>query len=135
MSSNYKVCPKSIRYFHIASLRLLGQTVYIAARERNLLFEENSKKSKFLDNTLYWEHKYSTVCPRSSNPSYIVTYYIKWVTTSSAYSSRNGRVNEISIFWYIAAPYVHGKVLKYFFAWRPRSTGFFSRFSLCTFRA
>ena len=23
-----------------------------------------------------------TICPRSSNPFYIVTYYIKWVTTS-----------------------------------------------------
>ena len=23
-----------------------------------------------------------TVCPRSGDPSYIVTYYIKWVTTS-----------------------------------------------------
>ena len=25
-----------------------------------------------------------TVCPRSSDPFYIVTYYIKWVTTSRA---------------------------------------------------
>ena len=23
-----------------------------------------------------------TVCPRSSDPLYVVTYYIKWVTTS-----------------------------------------------------
>ena len=27
-----------------------------------------------------------TVCPRSSDPSYIVSYYIKWVTTSWTYS-------------------------------------------------
>ena len=26
--------------------------------------------------------KYVTVCPGSSDPFYIVTYYIKWVTTS-----------------------------------------------------
>ena len=26
-----------------------------------------------------------TVCPRSSDPFYIVTYYIKWVTTSWTY--------------------------------------------------
>ena len=26
--------------------------------------------------------RYSTVCPRSSDPFYIVSYYIKWVTTS-----------------------------------------------------
>ena len=28
-----------------------------------------------------------TVCPRSSGPFYVVTYYIKWVTTSWTYSS------------------------------------------------
>ena len=27
-----------------------------------------------------------TVCPRSSDPFYIVSYYIKWVTTSWTYS-------------------------------------------------
>ena len=27
-----------------------------------------------------------TVCPRSSDPFYIVTYYIKWVTTSWTHS-------------------------------------------------
>ena len=27
-----------------------------------------------------------TVCPRSSDPFYVVTYYIKWVTTSWTYS-------------------------------------------------
>ena len=26
--------------------------------------------------------KYCTICPRSSDPFYIVTYFIKWVTTS-----------------------------------------------------
>ena len=29
---------------------------------------------------------YITVCPRSSDPFYIVTYYIKWVTTSWTHS-------------------------------------------------
>ena len=28
----------------------------------------------------------STMCPRSSDPSYIVTYYMKRVTTSCTYS-------------------------------------------------
>ena len=28
----------------------------------------------------------NTVCPRSSDPFYIVSYYIKWVTTSWTYS-------------------------------------------------
>ena len=27
-------------------------------------------------------HSVHTVCPRSSDPFYTVTYYIKWVTTS-----------------------------------------------------
>ena len=30
--------------------------------------------------------KYTTVWPRSSDSFYIVTYYIKWVTTSWTYS-------------------------------------------------
>ena len=29
-----------------------------------------------------WKHRKATVRPRSSDPFYIVTYYIKWVTTS-----------------------------------------------------
>ena len=28
-----------------------------------------------------------TVCPRSSDPFYVVTYYIKWVITSSKHST------------------------------------------------
>ena len=30
--------------------------------------------------------EHHTVCPRSSDPSYVVTYYIKWVNTSWTYS-------------------------------------------------
>ena len=33
-----------------------------------------------------WTILYDTVCPRSSDPFYIVTYYIKWVTTSWTHS-------------------------------------------------
>jgi len=29
----------------------------------------------------------STICPRSSDPFYIVSYYIKWVTTSWTHST------------------------------------------------
>ena len=35
---------------------------------------------------LEWIFLQHTVCPRSSDPFYIVTYYIKWVTASWAYS-------------------------------------------------
>ena len=31
----------------------------------------------------------TTVCPRSSDPFYIVSYYKKWVTTSWTHSSQN----------------------------------------------
>ena len=30
-------------------------------------------------------YEYNTVCPRSSDPFYIVTYYIKWATSSWTY--------------------------------------------------
>ena len=33
---------------------------------------------------------YYTVCPKSSDPFYIVSYYIKWVTTSWTYSTNVG---------------------------------------------
>ena len=32
----------------------------------------------------------STVCPRSSDPFYVVTNYIKWVTTFSGPSTKKG---------------------------------------------
>ena len=35
-----------------------------------------------------WSHRWnSTTCPRNSDPFYIVTYTIKWVTTSWTQSS------------------------------------------------
>ena len=36
----------------------------------------------------------STVCPRSSDPFYIVTYYIKWVTTSWTDGSCSQRIPD-----------------------------------------
>ena len=39
------------------------------------------------------EGKYhGTVCPRSREPFYIVSYYIKWVTTSCTYSRYHGKL-------------------------------------------
>ena len=40
--------------------------------------------------------KVYTVCPRSSDPFYIVTYYIKWVTTS--WTDSNIIIHNISGF-------------------------------------
>ena len=50
----------------------------------------------------YGEAKHTTVCPRSSDPFHIVSYYIKCLTTSWTYSSYCKRVeilmsNAISI--------------------------------------
>ena len=51
---------------------------------KSVLLSQRSNKEK---DTLYANTKldqgiYTTVCPRSSGPFYVVTYYIKWVTTS-----------------------------------------------------
>ena len=35
---------------------------------------------------VFFSHKY-TICPRSSDSFYIISYYIKWVTASWTYSS------------------------------------------------
>ena len=37
---------------------------------------------KLLNQNLYWAISTTTICPRSSDPLYIVTYYMKLVTTS-----------------------------------------------------
>ena len=41
--------------------------------------------------------EYSTVCPGSSDPFYMVTYYLKWVTTSWTYSSAFIALNTCSV--------------------------------------
>ena len=39
-----------------------------------------------------WINMDNTMCPRSSDPFYIVTYHIKWVTTPWTYSTIYTRV-------------------------------------------
>ena len=48
-----------------------------------------------------------TVCPRSSDPFYIVSYYIKWVTTSWSYSMFNYQKG----YWYNLLLWGLGKVV------------------------
>ena len=51
--------------------------------DRNIENQSNSKKrTEDRHNNIV-----HTVCPRSSAPFYIVTYYIKWGTTSWTYST------------------------------------------------
>ena len=51
-------------------------------------------RPKFFLYFFQYESQY-TVCPGSSDPFYVVTYYIKWVTTSWTYSN-----------WYFSDPTV-----------------------------
>ena len=52
---------------------------------RQVHYLKASLLSKY--NTYRKNYKTHTICPGSSNPFYIVTYYIKCVTTSWTYSS------------------------------------------------
>ena len=50
----------------------------------------------------YWESfNLTTVCPRSSYPFYLVTYYIKRVTTSWTYSIVNWAITPKKV-WYLS---------------------------------
>ena len=42
---------------------------------------------------LYTKWLVGTVCPRSSDPFYIVTYHIKWVTSLWTYSSKRDNMS------------------------------------------
>ena len=44
------------------------------------------------------------MCPRSSDPFYVVTYYIKWVTTSWTYSSKHELSDYIKL---VTASWTH----------------------------
>ena len=50
---------------------------------------------------------HGTVCPRSSDPFYIVSYYINWVTTSWTHST--------SIEWYLITRCARVKEMRFFF--------------------
>ena len=53
-----------------------------------------------------------TVCPRSSDPFYIVTYYVKWVTTSWTYSNRS---SFLSHFFFLFGSYFSFSLAKSLF--------------------
>ena len=53
----------------VRNLQTDGQTSQISDMRRRAVIDRNGQNV-------------STVCPRSSDPFYKVTYYIKWVTTS-----------------------------------------------------
>ena len=44
-------------------------------------------RSTAVANLILFSSKNATMCPRSSDPFYIVSYYIKWVTTAWTHSS------------------------------------------------
>ena len=51
-------------------------------------------RPKHLDPNTLIKSKVHTICPRSSDPFYIVSYCIKWVTTSWNVRTRCARVNR-----------------------------------------
>ena len=53
----------------------IGEFEKTCPSQENILFK-NSEQGQIV----------VTVCPGSSDPFYIVTYYIKWVTTSTTHS-------------------------------------------------
>ena len=62
-------------------LHLLDAAEDCQASERDQRAQEPEHRTRGIDSRLY------TVCPRSSDPFYIVRYYIQWVTTSWTYSN------------------------------------------------
>ena len=52
-----------------------------------------------LDIKVNW---YNTVCPRSSDPFYVATYYIKWGTASWTYSI----IGQIEFMGHAGYPYI-----------------------------
>ena len=67
---------------------------------KNMLgMHEGKKASSVKNNSICdFSRSYHTVCPRSSDPFYVETYYIKWVTTSRAYNKQNDQTAEITPF-------------------------------------
>ena len=49
--------------------------------------DHRTMKTSLLGRDIYFLFYYDTVCPISSDPFYIVCYYIQWVTTSWTHST------------------------------------------------
>ena len=52
------------------------------------------------------QHPSHTVCPSSSDPFYLVSYYVKWVTTSWTYG-RNITFSASSLMWSLGMNSTH----------------------------
>ena len=71
-----------------AGQRLAAVTfLYDMYKETDVIIKSSNPSTHFYIyvNVTMGKSTYSTICPRSSDPFYIVPYYIKWVSTS--YSS------------------------------------------------
>ena len=65
-------------------------------RPRSLLYAMNMAYTVCPRRLVYWDY---TVCPRSSEPFYIVIYYIKWVTNSWAFGKYAQKVFKLLNKW------------------------------------
>ena len=77
MKGDYSKMLGVVRIFFLLILKKLKDSIYI--------FDVNFQFSYMLRAGGQGLITPSTVCPRSSGPFYIVSYYMKWVTTSWTY--------------------------------------------------
>ena len=85
----YTICPRSSDPFYVVPYTIrngsllpghvAGQTVIKAKNMKNIKKKEKN-----------WLYRHNTMCPRSNDPFYIVTYSIKWVTTAWTHGILNG---------------------------------------------
>ena len=73
-------------YLDILYSILLGRDFIYSDETTNVLMTVNRSVSEYFSIEFTIGRLIATVCPGSSDPFYIVTYYIKWITTSWTYS-------------------------------------------------
>ena len=63
-------------------------------REIFINYAHNISEFMKIKDHLHYLHYHYTVCPRSSDPFYVITYYIKLITTSWTYSTVSIKVEK-----------------------------------------
>ena len=75
------------KFFNLAIFYRAKKNIYIL-----LLFSQINIEWTIIHLKNNYQFRKCTVCPRSSDPFYIVSYYIKWGTTSWTYSASRCRM-------------------------------------------
>ena len=69
---------------YVQILDLYYKSVHWTGMQHSTVLSNSKMPSNAIEQQILY-----TVCPRSSYPFHIVSYYVKWGTTSWAYSTRN----------------------------------------------